>query len=108
IFDEIDTGISGQVGQRVGEKMYQVSKNHQVLCITHLPQIAILSDHHYFVSKEVINEKTFTKIRLLSNDEKIYQVATMLGGDSVSNATLENVREMFENSNIKKMQLKAL
>lgn len=108
IFDEIDTGISGQVGQRVGEKMYQVSKNHQVLCITHLPQIAILSDHHYFVSKEVKNEKTFTKIRLLSIDEKIYQVATMLGGDSVTNATLENVREMFENSNAKKTELKAI
>ncbi|MEG1004370.1 DNA repair protein RecN [Clostridium sp.] len=108
IFDEIDTGISGQVGQRVGEKMYQVSIDHQVLCITHLPQIAILSDQHYFVSKEVKNEKTFTKIRLLSNDEKIYQVATMLGGDSVSNATLENVREMFINSNSKKTQLKAL
>ncbi len=108
IFDEIDTGISGQVGQRVGEKMYQVSKNHQVLCITHLPQIAILSDHHYFVSKEVKNEKTFTKIRLLTIDEKIYQVATMLGGDSVTNATLENVREMFENSNTKKRELKSI
>ncbi|MGL4774612.1 MAG: DNA repair protein RecN, partial [Clostridium sp.] len=58
IFDEIDTGISGAVGQRVGEKMYQVSINHQVLCITHLPQIAILSDEHYFVSKQVENEKT--------------------------------------------------
>ncbi|MDQ0149251.1 DNA repair protein RecN [Eubacterium multiforme] len=107
IFDEIDTGISGQVGQRVGEKMYQVSKNHQVLCITHLPQIAILSDHHYFVSKEVNKGKTFTKIRLLSIDEKIYQVATMLGGDSVTNATLENVREMFENSNSKKNRIKS-
>ena len=108
IFDEIDTGISGQVGQRVGEKMYQVSKNHQVLCITHLPQIAILSDHHYFVSKEIRNEKTFTNIRLLSNEEKIYQVATMLGGDSVTNATLENVREMFNNSIIKKSELKSI
>lgn len=108
IFDEIDTGISGQVGQRVGEKMYQVSKDHQVLCITHLPQIAILSDHHYFVSKEIKNEKTFTNIRLLSNEEKIYQVATMLGGDSVTNATLENVREMFDNSIIKKNELKSI
>ena len=108
IFDEIDTGISGQVGQRVGEKMYQVSKNHQVLCITHLPQIAILSDHHYFVSKEIRNEKTFTNIRLLSNEEKIYQVATMLGGDSVTNATLENVREMSNNSIIKKSELKSI
>ena len=53
IFDEIDTGVSGEVGQRVGEKMYQVSIGRQVLCITHLPQIAILSDYHYFVSKEV-------------------------------------------------------
>ena len=108
IFDEIDTGISGQVGQRVGEKMYQVSKNHQVLYITHLPQIAILSDHHYFVSKEVKNDKTFTKIKLLSTDEKIHQVAEMLGGDSVTNATLENVREMFNNSNTKKRELKAI
>lgn len=108
IFDEIDTGISGQVGQRVGEKMYQVSKNHQVLCITHLPQIAILSDHHYFVSKEVKNDKTFTKIKLLSTEEKIHQVAEMLGGDSVTNATLENVREMFNNSNTKKRELKAI
>ena len=70
IFDEIDTGISGAVGQRVGEKMYQVSLNHQVLCITHLPQIAILSDHHYFISKEVMNGKTYTRLRLLNEEEK--------------------------------------
>lgn len=108
IFDEIDTGISGQVGQRVGEKMYQVSKNHQVLCITHLPQIAILSDKHYFVSKEVINGKTYTKIKILNEEEKISQVASMLGGDNVTSTTIENVKEMLKNANLKKEEIKSL
>ncbi|MGL4773792.1 MAG: DNA repair protein RecN, partial [Clostridium sp.] len=78
-----------------------------VLCITHLPQIAILSDEHYFVSKQVENEKTFTKIKILSKDEKIYQVATMLGGDNVSDATLENVKEMYDLSERKKEEIKS-
>ncbi|WP_297633507.1 DNA repair protein RecN [uncultured Clostridium sp.] len=106
IFDEIDTGISGQVGQRVGEKMYQVSNNHQVLCITHLPQIAILSDTHYFVSKEVLDGKTFTKIKILNEEEKINQVATMLGGDNVTEKTIETVKEMLKNANSKKEEIK--
>ena len=108
IFDEIDTGISGAVGQRVGEKMYQVSLGHQVLCITHLPQIAILSDHHYFVSKSVVDGKTFTKIELLSLEEKIVQVASMVGGDEVTEATLENVREMLRFSENKKNEIKLM
>lgn len=108
IFDEIDTGISGQVGQRVGEKMYQVSKNHQVLCITHLPQIAILSDKHYFVSKEVSNGKTYTKINVLDKDGKINQVAGMLGGDNITNKTIETVKEMLKNANIKKDEIKRI
>lgn len=108
IFDEIDTGVSGEVGQRVGEKMYQVSLGRQVLCITHLPQIAILSDHHYFVSKKVENGKTFTKIELLSIEEKINQVASMLGGRAVTEATLENVREMLRFSEKKKEEIKVL
>ena len=107
IFDEIDTGISGEVGQRVGEKMYQVSLGHQVLCITHLPQIAILSDHHYFVSKEVNDNKTFTKIELLSLEEKIKQVSSMLGGREITEATLENVREMLRFSENKKDEIKS-
>lgn len=107
IFDEIDTGISGEVGQRVGEKMYQVSLGHQVLCITHLPQIAILSDQHYFVSKAVMDNKTFTKIELLSIGEKIKQVASMLGGREVTEATLENVREMLKFSEEKKEEIKS-
>ena len=108
IFDEIDTGISGAVGQRVGEKMYQVSLGHQVLCITHLPQIAILSDHHYFVSKEVVNDKTYTRIRMLSIEDKINQVASMMGGNGVTEATIQNVKEMLKFAESKKDEIKNL
>ena len=107
IFDEIDTGISGTVGQRVGEKMYQVSLGHQVLCITHLPQIAILSDHHYFVSKDVKNLKTYTKIKLLNKEEKVLQVASMMGGNKITEATIQNVEEMLGFSEIKKIEIKS-
>jgi len=107
IFDEIDTGISGTVGQRVGEKMYQVSLGHQVLCITHLPQIAILSDYHYFVSKDVKNLKTYTKIKLLTKEEKVLQVASMMGGNKITEATIQNVEEMLGFSEIKKIEIKS-
>ncbi|NFE58826.1 DNA repair protein RecN [Clostridium botulinum] len=105
IFDEIDTGISGGVAKRVGEKMYQVSKNHQVLCITHLPQIAILSDYHYFVSKVVKENKTFTNIRVLTKEEKEYQIGRMLDGDEVTEATLNNVKEMIKIAELKKLEI---
>ena len=107
IFDEIDTGVSGAVAQKIGEKMYQVSLNHQVLCITHLPQIAILSDYHYFVSKSIKDNKTYTSIKILNKDEKINQVATMLGGNEVTKATYENVKEMLKLSEKKKSEIKA-
>lgn len=106
IFDEIDTGISGAVAQRVGEKMYQLSKTHQVLCITHLPQIAILSDYHYFVAKKIDNNKTFTNIRILSKEEKELEISKMLAGDDVTEATLNNVKEMISLSEIKKIEIK--
>lgn len=106
IFDEIDTGISGAVAQRVGEKMYQLSKTHQVLCITHLPQIAVLSDYHYFVAKKVKDDKTFTKIKVLSKEEKEFEICKMLAGDSITEATLNNVREMIEISEQKKIEIK--
>lgn len=105
IFDEIDTGISGVVAQRVGEKMYQISKNHQVLCITHLPQIAILSDNHYFVSKMVKENKTFTTIKVLTKEEKEYQIGRMLNGDDVTKTTLSNVKEMIKIAEIKKSEI---
>ena len=106
IFDEIDTGISGAVAQRVGEKMYQLSKTHQVLCITHLPQIAVLSDYHYFVMKKVIDNKTFTKIKILLKEEKEFEISKMLAGDDVTEATLNNVKEMIKLSELKKIEIK--
>ncbi|MFW2487581.1 DNA repair protein RecN [Clostridium chromiireducens] len=106
IFDEIDTGISGAVAQRVGEKMYQLSKTHQILCITHLPQIAVLSDYHYFVMKRVMDNKTFTKIKILLKEEKELEISKMLAGDDVTEATLNNVKEMIRLSEAKKLEIK--
>ena len=106
IFDEIDTGISGAIGKRVGEKMYQVSVKHQVLCITHLPQIAALSDNHYFVSKKVENGKTFTQIRMLNEQDKVCEIAKMIGGDNLSDVAIDNSREMVKLANIKKNEIK--
>ncbi|OOM09186.1 DNA repair protein RecN [Clostridium saccharobutylicum] len=106
IFDEIDTGISGAVAQRVGEKMYQLSGTHQILCITHLPQIAILSDHHYFVMKKVVDNKTFTQIKVLVKEEKEYEISKMLAGDEVTEATRNNVKEMIKLSELKKAEIK--
>lgn len=105
IFDEIDTGISGTIAKRVGEKMYEVSVKHQVLCITHLPQIAALSDSHYFVSKKVENGKTFTEIRTLNKQEKIKEIAKMTSGDEVSDVTLENASEMVAFAELKKEEI---
>ncbi len=106
IFDEIDTGISGAIGKRVGEKMYEVSTKHQVLCITHLPQIAALSDNHYFVSKKIKDEKTYTSIRILSKDDKVKEIAKMIGGDDISDVALENAAEMVLLSENKKEEIK--
>lgn len=106
IFDEIDTGISGAVAQRVGEKMYQLSCTHQVLCITHLPQIAILSDYHYCVTKNVVDNKTFTSIKVLKIEEKELEISKMLSGNDVTEATLNNVKEMIRISEEKKKEIK--
>ena len=106
IFDEIDTGISGAIGKRVGEKMYEVSLKHQVLCITHLPQIAALSDNHYFVSKNVLEGKTFTSIKMLERKDKIREIAKMIGGDEISEVAIENASEMVKFAELKKQEIK--
>lgn len=108
IFDEIDTGISGRVAQSVGEKIYEVSTKHQVICITHLPQIASLSDTHYFVSKEEKEGKTISKIRTLNNEEKAKEIALMVGGAIITDVTLQNSKEMIRladkiKENVKKL-----
>lgn len=107
IFDEIDTGISGRIAQCVAEKMYTISKGHQVFCVTHLPQIACISDMHYWVSKEVKEDKTFTRVRQMSENEKEYEIARMIGGSEVTRLTLEHAKELIDMANSKKIELKS-
>ena len=94
VFDEIDTGISGRTAQKVAEKMIRVGKNHQILCITHLPQIASMADSNYLIEKTSLNGKTNTNIVELL-DEKVYnEIARLIGGAEITNATYEAAKEM--------------
>ena len=96
IFDEVDTGISGRIAQSVAEKMYLISNIHQVFCVTHLPQIASMSDTHFLVSKEVKLDKTYTNIRKMDTLEKEYEIARMIGGSKITELTLQHSREMID------------
>ncbi len=98
IFDEIDSGISGVTASIVGKKMKEISGNHQVICITHLPQIAAFSDHHYQISKEESEGRSVTLVKPLSSSEKIYEIARMLGGLHVTETTLKNAEELISQS----------
>lgn len=98
IFDEIDTGISGRTAQIVGEKISKISKNHQVISISHLPQIAALADSHYLISKDINYKKAITKIERLSEDSRIIEMARLLGGVDVTETTLKHAKEMIEMS----------
>jgi len=97
IFDEIDTGISGEAARQVGEIMKSLSAAHQVISITHQPQIAAKASAHYFVYKEKQGNKIATSIRLLNKDERITTIAQMLSGEKPTAAALENAREMVVN-----------
>ena len=94
IFDEIDTGISGRTAQRVSEKMAEIGRNHQVICITHLAQIAAMADTHFEISKKVENQETVTKIRKLNRNESVTELARILGGAEITKAVLESAGEM--------------
>ncbi len=94
IFDEIDTGISGRTAQRVSEKLKLISKNHQVMAITHLPQIAAMADSHFLIEKSVKAGKTVTDISELDNEKAVMQLARMLGGKEITDIAVENAREM--------------
>lgn len=94
IFDEIDTGISGKTAWKVAEKMGKLAGDHQILCITHLPQIASMQDSHYSIAKESVDGRTMTHIRRLTEEESDCEVARLLGADRITDAALENAREM--------------
>lgn len=94
IFDEIDSGISGRTAQMVSEKMNELGRNHQIICITHLPQIAAMADSHYLIEKSVENKSTVSKIRLLDEQSSVSELARMLGGAKITDTVIESAREM--------------
>lgn len=94
IFDEIDVGISGRTAQAVSEKLHLVAKEHQVICITHLPQIAAMADHHYLIQKDVVGNETISSIEALSYHDSIKELARMLGGTTITQTVLDNAKEM--------------
>ena len=104
IFDEIDTGISGRTAQMVSERLSYIAKKHQVLCITHLPQIAAMADTHFEIKKSVEHGTTITKIHKLNEEEQIEELARLLGGAEITDAVRENAREMKRLANMRKGQ----
>ena len=96
IFDEVDTGISGRTAQTVAEKMAVISRGRQVLCITHLPQIAAMADTHYGITKDVSGGSAVTRIEVLDDRESEEELARLLGGAEITQNTQKNAREMKE------------
>ncbi|MFV8827976.1 DNA repair protein RecN [Alkalihalobacterium sp. APHAB7] len=95
IFDEVDTGVSGRVAQAIAEKIHQIATKSQVLCITHLPQVAAMADQHLYICKQQIEERTKTNVRQLSNEEKVDEIARMISGVEVTELTKEHANELL-------------
>lgn len=96
IFDEVDTGVSGRVAQAMAEKIHQISLYSQVLCISHLPQVAAMADTHLFISKKVMKDRTSTEIKSLEKDEKVDEIGRMISGLEVTEITKKHARELVE------------
>ncbi len=96
VFDEVDAGIGGSVAEVVGRKLFSLAGYHQVICITHLPQIAKFADHHFSISKQVYRGRTITRIKALNEKERVEEIARMLGGTTITQATMEHAREMLQ------------
>ena len=95
VFDEVDTGVSGRVAQAIAEKIHEIGKNSQVLCITHLPQVAAISDTQYFIQKEIKNNRTETSVRELTHEERVTEIARMLSGAEVTPLTIDHAKELL-------------
>jgi len=98
VFDEVDSGIGGAAAEAVGKKLKDVSKHHQVICITHLPQIACFGDTHFLVSKRVYGERTNAGVDLLSETERLEEITRMLSGAETTEKTREHASEMLKMS----------
>ena len=108
VFDEIDTGISGVTAQIVGEKLAEISKNHQLLVISHLPQISVLSDTHFIISKETVGDITLSKVLCANYDEKVMEISRLIGGANINETTIRQSKEMIEIANEKKERLRCI
>jgi DNA repair protein RecN (Recombination protein N) len=95
IFDEIDTGVSGRAAQKIGMKLKSISRYRQVLCVTHLSQMAVMADNHLLIEKKVIGDRTSTQIYSLNFEERKYEIARIIGGDTVTELTLKNAEELL-------------
>lgn len=96
IFDEVDTGVSGRVAQSIAEKIHQVAHHSQVLCITHLPQVAAIADAQYFIKKEIVADRTKTSVEILSLEQRIQEIARMLAGTQITPLTVEHAKELLQ------------
>ena len=94
IFDEIDTGVSGRAAQKIGLKLKSIAKFRQVLCVTHLAQIAVMADNHILIEKNVVGERTVTTVRPLSQEDRKHEIARIMGGDSITPLLLENAQQL--------------
>ena len=97
IFDEIDSGVSGGIAHSIGKKLLKISETSQVICITHLPQVASLCDNHLKISKHVIDNRTITKIEKLELNNRIYEIASMISNGNPSDASIKYAEEMINN-----------
>jgi DNA repair protein RecN (Recombination protein N) len=98
VFDEVDVGVGGRSGGVVGEKLWGLTTSHQVVCITHLPQIAAFADSHFKITKQVAGGRTRTQVDEIGGDDQEQELAAMLGGVPVSDASLQNAREMLRDT----------
>lgn len=96
VFDEVDTGVSGRAAQKVAEKLAQVSRRKQVLCVTHLPQLAAMADTHFSVQKGERDGRTYTKVLLLNREERKAELARLTGGNRVTDALMESAGELLD------------
>ena len=95
IFDEIDAGVAGEIARKLGTMMKEMAMNHQVIAISHLPQIAAKANRHYYVYKDSDEAKAVSKIRLLTEDERVEEIAKMITGDKPSQSAITSARELM-------------
>jgi DNA repair protein RecN (Recombination protein N) len=96
VFDEVDTGLSGATAEKIGKLLRKLGDSYQVFCVSHQPQVAACGHHHLLVEKCFVNSSTYTRLRLLNNEEKTAEIARMLGGEKITAKTLEHAKEVLE------------